>query len=446
MEAIKSDSVQAKTLDIEMQSADSSFRCAALALRPERLRELQSLVQFKKWIPRGAGLSYTPASFGKDVVSIDLTRLNRILNFDPREGIIEVEAGVSLCHLLEFLNSKGFTLPVLPGHPNITIGGCIAQDVHGKNQFREGTFGDWVESCHLYHPRLGNVQTGAQLRPEIWDLTRAGYGLTGLILSARLKVLRQGVGAYRKRNLQVLSLHQTVEMLEKYKSEASTLYSWNDVSDPSSVGKGFLVLGSWEEGYQIQKNLYIQSTKLSPAFSILNRPFVSKTVNKMYLAAAMAQKESYEPSLLHHFPIANKWHYYRSYGKSGFFEHQVLIPFADVESYLTGFEKVRKTSECTIPMGTLKIFSGSSVGRSFQGQGIVFTWDIPNHRNGLDLLEKLDLLALEKGGRLNITKASYISGSRAREFVPELNVFQEAVRSLDPEFVLNSHFTARLDL
>ena len=122
--------------------------------RPDRLRMLNDRNE-EFQIPRGAGLSYAPASFGKDRLIRDMCSFDRILEFDESSKIVVVEAGISLKKLLMWSFSKQLFLPVLPGQPEITVGGCVAANVHGKNPYKDGTFMEQVEWIELSHPTLG---------------------------------------------------------------------------------------------------------------------------------------------------------------------------------------------------------------------------------------------------------------------------------------------------
>src|SRR5207344_3342015 len=110
------------------------------------------------------------------------------LRFEPAEMLIEVEAGMRLEQLLELTAPRGLILPVQPGYPAITVGGCVAANVHGKNPQREGTFRRSVVDVTLFHRSLGTLRCSRESEPELFELTCGGYGLTGIILAATLRL------------------------------------------------------------------------------------------------------------------------------------------------------------------------------------------------------------------------------------------------------------------
>src|SRR4029077_405225 len=122
-------------------------------------------------IARGAGLSFSAASFGPNAVTVDLATFNRILDFDSSAGVVEVEAGLTLGVLFYFLEKRGFYLPVQPGYPAISVGGCIAADVHGKNSARDGTFIRQVQSVRLFHPSHGLVEVSPETENDLFRAT-----------------------------------------------------------------------------------------------------------------------------------------------------------------------------------------------------------------------------------------------------------------------------------
>ncbi len=166
-------------------SFDGAVRASTIVYKPDRYSFWDGI---ETGISRGAGLSYTAASFSKAGASVDHTSFNRILDWDSETGIVEVETGITLGELYRFALARGFFLPVQPGHPKITIGGCIGADAHGKNQFRDGTFISIVESLRLFHPAHGILELSRSSDPQLFALTCGGYGLTGNVLTTRFRL------------------------------------------------------------------------------------------------------------------------------------------------------------------------------------------------------------------------------------------------------------------
>src|SRR5260370_41145722 len=150
--------------------------------RPDRHRHLEADFGRAKRIARGAGLSYAAASFGGVSIVQQMSAFNRPLGFDPLRLTLHVEAGAAIGSIALWAAERNLSMPVLPGYPAITVGGCIAANAHGKNPLRDGTFSDWVEAVTLYHPAHGRRTLDRKTHPEEFEATCGGFRLTGLIM------------------------------------------------------------------------------------------------------------------------------------------------------------------------------------------------------------------------------------------------------------------------
>src|SRR4029077_3394148 len=142
------------------------------------------------YIPRGMGRSYGDAALNQDSGVILQSRLNRFVSFDAEEGVLSCEAGVSFAEILQYFLPRGFFLPVTPGTKFITVGGAIASDVHGKNHHRDGTFSNFVLYFKLLLPNGQTLSCSPTLHREVFWATVGGMGLTGIVLSARIRLQR----------------------------------------------------------------------------------------------------------------------------------------------------------------------------------------------------------------------------------------------------------------
>ncbi|MFZ5878874.1 MAG: FAD-binding oxidoreductase, partial [Chloroflexota bacterium] len=173
----------------EYISFDGGYSTKAQYQQPDRYRMLVDAdAGGYARIARGGGYSYAAASFGAEGVTQEMASFNRVIRFVPQERLIEVEAGITLGDLIGITTPQGVWLPVVPGYPGITVGGCIAANVHGKNPARNGAFINFVEEIVLFHPANGVTRVSRSADPHVFELTCGGYGLTGVILSATLRL------------------------------------------------------------------------------------------------------------------------------------------------------------------------------------------------------------------------------------------------------------------
>ena len=169
---------------------DKSFYENVKILFPKNIEEIKNILELeKKIIPVGSGLSFVPNFFSKDSVSISLRNFKKILKLDYGNNLIHVEAGITVREVLNEIRKENKYLKILPGWPEVTIGGCIANNIHGKNPYVDGIFQEIVEEIHLITPNSNELIIASRnINSEIFYNTCGGYGLTGIIVSAKLKL------------------------------------------------------------------------------------------------------------------------------------------------------------------------------------------------------------------------------------------------------------------
>ena len=175
-----------------------------------------------------------------------MAHFNRVLRFDPADRTIEVEAGMNLGELLGLTAKKGLYLPVQPGYPAITVGGCIAANVHGKNPAKQAAFVNYVADLNIFHPVCGISRINRQNNPLLFDMTCGGYGLTGVILSATLKLEPFPGALLSTKRTSVGSLAEGLGIIRESTGKGAHAYSWHDGAPVGrTFGRGFVFQGSY---------------------------------------------------------------------------------------------------------------------------------------------------------------------------------------------------------
>jgi len=208
--------------DADLQSFDAQFHARCRLQQPDRYRLIEALPRDAKRIARGAGVSYVAASFGGEAISQSLAAFDRVLAFDDAAGRVVVEAGARIGDVQRFALARGWYLAVAPGHPAATIGGCIAADVHGKNPARDGTFRAVVEDIELWSPGREVLVASAAQNAELFATTFAGFGLTGTLAKATLKLARPPAAMVLRR-MPVANLAEAARVLREA-ANAPVLY------------------------------------------------------------------------------------------------------------------------------------------------------------------------------------------------------------------------------
>lgn len=436
-------------------SFDGSTTILARETAPESYGFFKAKLHETPSISRGAGLSYAAASFGTEVCSIDHKYFNRILAFNKEERWIEVEAGITLGQLYDFLIEHGLFLATQPGHPSITVGGSVAADIHGKNQYLDGTCINQVISLKLFHPAHGIIELSAAQNPQLFRLTCGAYGLTGSIISCKLR-LKSVESTEALVSLRPLSsIEQLVPALKVSASSADFLFSWHDFNaSGSDFGKGFIQEGRFRKSEQNTaaptrksgKQTLSSETRAALKFPVFN-PLSVRMMNILYGERGKSGAE-FSLSLFDSiFPIQNsKELYFKFFGAAGFHEYQVVIPESNFLRYIAGVKQYLAQNPLPITLASAKLFSGKQDLLRFTGDGICFALNFAREPAAEAFLAYLDKLVIECAGVPNIIKDSRLSLQVVSSCYPEYDLFRQQLHDFDPKRIYRSELSERLGL
>jgi FAD/FMN-containing dehydrogenase len=192
-------------------------------------------------VPRGSGYSYGDAALNAENIALDLSRMNRVVSWDPRAGVIKVEPGVTIGQVWRYVLEDGWWPPVVPGSMYPTVGGCAATNVHGKNNWRDGTLGDWIEEISLLLPS-GVVKTcNRDENPELYYAAIGGLGMLGIIVGVTMRLKRVSSGLLLTQQYAVRSLAEMHEMFANLAPASDYLVGWIDgFAGNASLGRGLV--------------------------------------------------------------------------------------------------------------------------------------------------------------------------------------------------------------
>src|SRR5271165_456269 len=405
-------------------------------------------------ISRGAGLSYSPASFSKSTPSLEHRYFNRMLDFDSATNILEVEAGVTLGQIYRFAAPRGLFLPVQPGHTRITVGGCIGADVHGKNQFRDGTFLNVVEALRLFHPSHGILELSRTTNPGIFFLTCGGYGLTGNILTARLRLAPVPSSRIVLKTLWIRNIGEFTSELSQAAAQNDIVYSWHDFTvRGDAFGRGVIVAGRFDgngspTGPVLEKD---RESSLDSATRGLRFPFfnrlTTRLVNRLYYASCRLQPRERPISLFEFlFPVRKKEMYFHLFGKRGFHECQIIVEANEFNSFVERIRERLERRPLAVALASGKLFQGQRELLRFTGNGICLALNFPRDQAGEEFAAFLDELMIEHGGWSNLIKDSRLSARVVDATYPECEQFRLRLRDFDPRRLYRSELSERLRL
>lgn len=432
-------------------SLDRHTVCTGVYDEPDRYRDLLAIGHQEPLIPRGSGLSYVAASFGGSARSIGMRRFNRILGFNAAERWIEVETGMTLGALFEFCASHKLCLPVQPGHPQISVGGCIAGNVHGKNQYREGLFGEHVLGLQLFHPRHGLLELSPDNEPALFDLTIGGFGLTGIIVKARLSLVPLASPTVTVNHIVVDNIYQAIDQIAALRDQHDMIYAWIDLAQRHFEGRGFIVAGNESADAQraVGANGY-RAGGLDPSAERFRPPVFNDRLlplaNAWYRYTNLRRASQTVPLYDFVFPAVGKEFYFDWFGSGGFIEMQTLIPAAVMHGYAREVVRLIRKHGQPIALATIKAFEGQQRLLHYNGSGFSFTIDIGHNEKALALLSELDELNCEVGGTTAILKDSRLNAQVVKRQYRDYGQFKERLEAFDPTRACRSALSCRLEL
>ncbi|HYD48162.1 MAG TPA: FAD-binding oxidoreductase [Terriglobales bacterium] len=404
-------------------------------------------------IARGAGVSFVAASFADGAQSIGMQRLNRVVAFAPDKKQVTVEAGMTLGALYDFLLPHRFYLPIQPGHPQISIGGCVACNVHGKNPQRDGLFSEQVESLQLFHPDYGVIELSRQEDPEVFDLTCGGYGLTGIILTVTLRLAELPGPLVEMRKVPVRDLEDACEKIEELRSQCDFLYTWNDVSRfGKSLGRGYVCCGRFDAEASGRDQPLPRYRPILPPASRGWRPKVLYPQVIQSLTRIHYHRELRNPVRQAHlcnvlYPgMYGGGYYFGAYGASGFFGHMVLVPEDRWREYVRRLNAALRAHGEPLIALAIKAFRGPQRLLHFNGTGFSMHSHVPHTARGLRLLEALERLSDELGMIRTIYFDSRLSARAAQQMYPQYELFRQRLHRFDPQRRFVSALSRRLEL
>lgn len=390
-------------------------------------------------LPYGYGRSYGDSCLNAGGVLLDVGPLNRFLAFDDERGILRCEAGVSLAEILALIVPRGWFLPVSPGTKFVSVGGAIANDIHGKNHHHAGTFGCHVTRLALVRSSGERLICSPDENAALFRATIGGLGLTGLMTWAEFR-LKPIANAYIAEELiRFTSLDEWLALTAASDADYEYTVSWADCL----IGGTGLVRGQFIRGNHDTfkaRAAYPPKAKGQIRFpvdipgSLINGATV-RAFNSLYyhrqLPKRLVRVIPYGPFF---YPLDAIGEWNRGYGKNGFFQYQLVVPLTpDNEAIKEIFARIRRSGEGS-PVVVFKTF-GSVVSPgmlSFPQPGVTLAMDFPNHgAKTLRLLEDLDGVVRAAGGRVYPAKDARMSAASFQTYFPQ---WREFARFIDPQF------------
>ncbi|SDZ40751.1 decaprenylphospho-beta-D-ribofuranose 2-oxidase [Amycolatopsis xylanica] len=410
-------------------------------------------------IARGLGRSYGDPAQNAGGLVVDMTPLSRIHSIDPDSAVVDVDAGVSLDQLMREALPFGLWVPVLPGTRQVTIGGAIASDIHGKNHHSAGSFGNHVVSMDLLLAD-GTVHTLTPEGPEsdLFWATVGGNGLTGIILRAKVAMTKTETAYFLADNDRTENLDETIELFANGSDDNYDYSSaWFDsISTGPKLGRAAFGRGSLAKLDELPPKLRADPLKFdAPQLATLPDIFPNGLANKLTFSAIgelyyrKTPKQAHGviqnlTAFYHPLDLFGEWN--RAYGSKGFVQYQFIVPFAAEDEFRRIVRRIAESGHVSFLNVFKRFGEGNRAPLSFPMPGWNICVDFPVKRGLGSFLLELDARVLEMGGRQYTAKDSRLPAETFHKMYPRLEEWRKIRNSVDPDGVFASDMSRRLEL
>ena len=363
----------------------------------------------EKFIPYGNGRSYGDSCINHNLV--DFKSHNKIIHFDKVGGNIHVQSGILLEEIIKIIVPQGWFLKVSPGSKYVTVGGAIASDVHGKNHHIEGCFSESIDFFKLMLPNGKILKCSKNINKEYFYTTCGGMGLTGVILEAKIKLLKIKSSYINKTTIKAANLKECFKIFESIGDKHYSAAWIDSMAKGRNIGRSIIQYGEFDDDgdftYKNKKALNIPF--YFPNFFL--NSFTIKLFNFCYYEK-VRKKISFKKVCLNSFlfPLDSISNWTRIYGKGGFLQYQFIIPKNNSYSGIMSVLDEISRSNTGSFLGVLKLHGKSNKNYlSFPMEGYSLALDFRANEKNLCLLKKLDKIISHYNGRIYLSKDARVS-------------------------------------
>ena len=404
----------------------------------QRLSALPNCGPDETLLPYGNGRSYGDSCLNTGGVLIDCRRLDRFISFDADNGVLRCEAGVLLADIIDVAVPRGWFLPVSPGTRFVTIGGAIANDVHGKNHHKAGTFGCHIRCFELLRSTGERLLCSPDENRDYFQATIGGLGLTGVVTWAEFQLKPVANAFIDQEVIRFHDLAAFFSLSEGSDAEFEYTVAWIDcLASGTSLGRGLFMRGNHAQTVASDPPKAPRaslSVPFAPPLSLVNglslRAFNAVYYHKQRRDQVAGQVH-YQPFF---YPLDAIGNWNRMYGPKGFYQYQCVLPPAHGEPGMAAILQAIAAAGLGSFLAVLKVFGDiASPGlMSFPRPGVTLALDFPNSGDKVrGLLDRLDAITGECGGAVYPAKDARMAPALFRQAYPEMEKF---VNYMDPAF------------
>lgn len=375
--------------------------------------------------------SYGDVCISENHIYAKGTEYNKLIDFSQKDGTITVEAGITLKEILNIIQSDNFIFTVTPTTSFATVGGCIANDVHGKNHEVTGSFAESVLEFSLKLPTGDIIDCSRTKHSDIFFATIGGLGLTGSILTVKLKLKHIENPALIVTRTRHASLKSLMQAIDKFKN-APYCSAWIDVTQKGTeLGRGIL-----EIAHHAHEGIFVDYKPTQREFpfyapSWFFNPIIVKTFNYFYYNRPSSNKQSFEAYEQFQYPLDKISNWNKLYGHQGFYQFECVVPFESADKIIKNILLLSHHAHLTSPIAKLKRFGKQGEGYlSFPKAGYNLALDIPAHEGSVGLIRNLEDLVLEAKGRIYPAKDALMTAESFDLMYPNKQKFLKVLQDI----------------
>ena len=405
-------------MNIKFKSIDGYFEKTLVIDEIKNLKHIKKK-RINSIIGKGNSISKIPF-----VENVELTNVNlsNYFKLDRKKNSLEVNANASVIEVHNFLLKKGYFAPYFPSYPLVTIGACIANGSHGIAP-KNGLFNDYVETIKIYNPNFGFKELSKKKNQKLFSLTKSGFGLTGIILSTKIKVKKLSGTLIKINKYDFNDIFECYEFMKKSRH----IYNQNSFTVDAfskKIFKGRLITGeivNKRNEIQILKERKIPNIRIGLLSSNILKSLIFRLIFFLENIKISLKNTQHLNDILF---TSNKRTSYFFLMSKKFIEHQIIIPHKHVKKYLNELEILIKKKNPNITLIHLKIFSGKSNNLEFNGNGLALAMHINNNNSFKSFFEELIKLdkkfdckvCIYKNSEINLKLAKYYYTSKLKNF------------------------------
>ena len=418
---------------------------------------IKSLLQDEgNLVARGLGRSYGDQAVNDAQLVALLTPMAKYLSFDHQNGVLECQAGVSLKDIITTFAPRGWFPMISPGTKYVTVGGCIANDIHGKAHHKDGSFVNSVISFTIMTADGQVYDTSREKNEELFWANFGGLGLLGVIITVKLRLRKIETTYFTQKAIKVRNIDHLLDAFEET-NEYDYSVAWiNSLAKGKGLGKGVLTVGNAAKPDDLppskQKNsLFVTGEpKINVPFYFPG--FALNTITVKMLNTLLNIVQGSAGSLAHYekffYPLDAILNWNRGYGKRGFIQYQFVIPLEDGRKNIRSILEKVAHSGCSPFLNVLKKFGHGQpkAHLSFPMEGYTFAIDFPVTKRLHAFTKELDAMVLDYGGRIYLGKDAMLDETTFKKMYPQHTEWLEIKQKYDPDNKFSSNISRRLGL